>query len=79
MDNFKKIVTLNNEIEAKLMEEILKDRNIPFLINSYHSIAYGGIFQVSKGWGYIESDSRYEEEIKSIYNDLKEKDSIIWE
>lgn len=79
IEDFKKILTLNNEFEATLMEEILKDRNIPYLIHSYHSIPYGGIFQVSKGWGHIESQPRYEEIIVSIYNDLKEKDNIIWD
>ncbi len=79
MREFKKIITLDNEFEAKLMEQVLIEKEIPFLIQSYHSIAYGGIFQVSKGWGHLESDPKHEEEIISIYNDLKNKDGIVWE
>lgn len=71
MEKYKKIIVLNNEIEARLIEEILKERQIPHIIQSYHSAAYDGIFQLNKGWGHIEADVKYEEEIISIYNDLK--------
>jgi len=71
MKEYKKVITLNNEIEAKLMEEILKEREIPHIIQSYYSFAYGVIFQTNRGWGHIEAESKYYDEIVSIYNDLK--------
>ncbi|SDZ29387.1 hypothetical protein SAMN05660462_02562 [Proteiniborus ethanoligenes] len=71
MTRDKKIVILSNEVEAKLMEEILRERQIPHIIQSYHSIVYDGIFQLNKGWGHVESEDQYKEEIISIYEDIK--------
>lgn len=71
MGSNKKIVILNNEVEAKLMEEILKEKQIPHILQSYHSIIYDGIFQLNKGWGHVESEEIYKEVILSIYEDIK--------
>ena len=65
-----KILVLNNEIEAKLLSEILKDRNIPHLIRSYHDSVYDGLWQIQSGWGHIEAPQEYKEQILSIYNEL---------
>ena len=73
MTKNKKIIVLANEIEANLIESILKDRNIPHLIKSYHDIAFDGLFQFQKGWGHVEAPDSYEDEIKEIYNDLSGK------
>ena len=70
MDEYKKIVVLNNEIEALLIESILRERNIPHRIKSYHDSAYDGIFQAHKGWGHIEAPLSYKEEIIAIHADL---------
>lgn len=71
MRKYKKILILENEIEAKLMEEILKDKNIPHIIQSYRSAAFNGLFQRDWGWGHIESEIKYSHEIISTYKDLK--------
>lgn len=71
MSEYSKVIILNNEIEANLMEEILKEKQIPHLMRSYHSEIYDGLFQLNKGWGHIEAEQEYHDEIKSIYNDLK--------
>ncbi|WP_432408787.1 hypothetical protein [Wukongibacter sp. M2B1] len=71
MSKYEKIIVLNNEIEARLMDEILKDRQIPHIIQSYYSSAYGVIFQFSGGWGHIEAESKYRNQIISIYNEVK--------
>ncbi len=70
MENFKKILVLENEIEAQLLDLILKERNIPHLIRTYRDTAYDGLFQAHKGWGHIEAPLKYGEEIKEIYQDL---------
>ena len=70
MDEFKKILVLENEIEARLLESVLKERNIPHRVRSYHDSAYDGIFQAQKGWGVVMAPPEYEEEIRSIYDDL---------
>ena len=74
MDGYEKIVVLDNEIEAQLMDSILTERNIPHRMRSYHDSAYDGIFQAQKGWGHIEAPLRYKEEIIAIQADLPVKD-----
>jgi len=71
MGNFKKILVLENEIEARLLESILKERGIPHLIRSYYDSAYDGIFQAQKGWGHLEAPEEFEDEIKTIYESVK--------
>lgn len=73
MSEFKQIVVLDNEIEANIMEDVLKDRDIPHLIQSYHVPGYDGVFQFHMGWGHIESEEEYREEILEIYQDIKKE------
>jgi hypothetical protein len=70
MEEFKKILVLENEIEARLLDSVLNERNIPHRIRSYHDSAYDGIFQAQKGWGVVLAPPEYEDEIQSIYDDL---------
>jgi hypothetical protein len=70
MQEFKKVLVLENEIEARLLDSVLNERNIPHRIRSYHDSAYDGIFQTQKGWGVILAPPEYEEEVMSIYQDL---------
>lgn len=67
MENTEKILVLDNQIEAKLMEEILTDKDIPFIIRSYHDSAYDGLWQMQSGWGHIEAPPKYKEEILEVY------------
>jgi len=70
MEEFKKIMVLENEIEARLLDSVLNERNIPHRIRSYYDSAYDGIYQAQKGWGVVLAPPEYEEEIQSIYEDL---------
>ena len=72
-ENFKKIIVLENEIEAQLMDSILKERQIPHRIRSYHDSAYDGIYQVQKGWGIVEAPESYKDEIMAIQKELPRK------
>jgi len=65
-----KILVLYNEIEAKLLSEILKQKEIPHLIRSYHDSVYDGLWQMQSGWGHIEAPPEFEEEIMKVYNEL---------
>ncbi len=69
-EEFKKIVVLENEIEAQLMDSILTERKIPHRMRTYHDTAYDGIFQAQKGWGHVEAPLQYKEEVLSIREDL---------
>jgi hypothetical protein len=70
MEAYERILDLNNEFEAGLMEEILKDKNIPFGIVPSGDSAMGGIWELENGWGYIEAPMEYKEEIIRLYTEL---------
>jgi hypothetical protein len=70
MEEFKKILILENEVEARLLDSVLNERDIPHRVRSYHDSAYDGIFQTQKGWGVVMAPPQYREEIELIYRDL---------
>jgi hypothetical protein len=70
MNEFDKVAVLGNEVEAQLVDAALTDREIPHVMVSYHSIAYDGIFQVSKGWGHVAAPPEFRDEIRSIIEDI---------
>ncbi len=71
MPQFAKIATLDNMIEAQVMEDILRDQDIPFRIQSFHDTAYDGIFQLQKGWGVIYAPAEYGKEIIEILESVR--------
>ena len=73
METFEKIIDLNNEYEAGLMEEVLTDKKIPFGIVPSGDSAIGGIWELENGWGYLEAPEEYREEIIRIYKEISEK------
>ena len=76
MGNYIKIAVLDNEIEARLLESVLRERNIPHLLRSYHDTAYDGLFQTQKGWGIISAPLSFRKEIEAILDDLRSEARI---
>lgn len=77
MRDFKKIVIIENEFEAEILEGILKEKEIPFYLKCYHDSAYDGLFQFQKGWGHVEAPDEFADQILEIYGDvqkMKEED-----
>jgi hypothetical protein len=70
MSKTEKILYLKNEIEARLLDDVLTERNIPHILRSYHDSAYDGLFQYQSGWGHIEAPAEYRKEILEIYESL---------
>lgn len=68
---FVKIASLENLIEAQVLEDVLKEREIPFRIRSFHDTAYDGLFQLQKGWGEIYAPGEYEREILGIIGSVR--------
>ncbi|MFZ3171780.1 MAG: hypothetical protein WA118_07360 [Carboxydocellales bacterium] len=66
-----KTAILENDIEAQILEAILKERNVDFYIRSYHDGAYNGMFQTQKGWGAVFAPSEFREEIIQLLEDLR--------
>jgi hypothetical protein len=71
MEDYVKITVLENEIEAQLLDSILKEREIPHIMRSYYDTAYDGLFQTQKGWGSVEAPESFRVEIMEIILDLR--------
>jgi len=71
METYEKILVLNNEFEADLLEEVLTDRKIPHGIVIADDTALGGIMEMEFGWGYVEAPAQYSEEIIRIFEEIK--------
>lgn len=65
-----KILVFHNEIEANLLDGLLKEREIPHMIRSYHDSAYDGLWQYHAGWGQLDAPEEYRDEILMIYNGM---------
>lgn len=76
MEEIVKIATLENEIEAKLLDAVLTEQNVPHFIGTYHDAAYNGIFQPQKGWGFVEAPASYEKHILEILTDIRKSDGF---
>jgi hypothetical protein len=67
-----KILTFNNEFEAMLLDGLLKEKEIPHIIRSYHDSAYDGLWQTQSSWGHLEAPEEYRDEIMEIFNNMSE-------
>lgn len=72
MTEHEKIAVIDNEFEAGLLEEILRDQSIPFLLKSFHDTAYDGLFQSQKGWGAIYAPAAFREVILDTLTALRD-------
>ena len=67
----KKIITLENEIEALRIKDILDSHHIPHIIISFHDSAYDGLWQNQWGWGALEADEADEEKILELLEKIE--------
>ena len=72
MEEFTRILVLDNLIEAELLDAVLNERGIPHVTVSYHDSAYDGIYQLRRGWGHVEAPEAYGDRILAIYEDLSQ-------
>lgn len=68
----KRIAVLNSQIEAQTLESLLKGKEIPHILRSYHDSAYDGLFQGLKGWGHVEAPEEHQDEILALLDSLRE-------
>ncbi len=72
MDKAVKILVLNNEIEANLIDGLLNEKNIPHLIRSFHDSAMDGLWQMQSGWGHLMAPEEFRDEILKIYEGMSD-------
>jgi hypothetical protein len=61
------VITIEKEIDARYLESVLKDHEIPYHMVSYHDSAYAGLFQLERGWGHVEVPLERVEEVEQLY------------
>ena len=66
----KKILSLNSEIDALRIKDILDSHEIPHVIRTYSDTAYDGLFQNQYGWGVLEADVAFESRILELTQDF---------
>ncbi len=69
--DYVKVAVLDNAFEATLVEQIMNDQEIPYVIRSYHDEVYGNLFQATKGWGAIQAPLSFKERIEAIVRDVR--------
>ena len=70
METFEKILVLDDEVQAQLVDAVLTDQGIPHSMRSYHDSAYDGLFQGPKGWGHVAAPEEFRDRITRIVEDL---------
>jgi hypothetical protein len=71
MDRSERIASLENEVEAQILETELTARQIPHVVRSYHDSALDGLFQFSQGWGHVEGPAEFKDEILAVLQELR--------
>jgi len=71
MKDYTKVIVLENEIEATLLDSVLNERQIPHMMHSYYDTALDGLYQAQKGWGHVSAPVFWHEEIKEVVFDLR--------
>lgn len=71
MEDYRNIATLENVVEAQLLDTILTEREIPHLLQSYHDSAYDGMYQLQMGWGCITAPESCQKTILYILSGLR--------
>jgi hypothetical protein len=71
-----KILTFSNEFEAMLLDGLLKEKEIPHIIRSYHDSALDGLWQTQTSWGHLEAPEEFRDEILEIFNKMSTDDTL---
>jgi hypothetical protein len=68
MEELVRIATVENEVEARLLESMLSQQGI-------HDSALDGIYQLQNGWGYVSAPPEYRETVLRILKNLRDSDA----
>ena len=52
-ESLAKVFVLDGPVQGKLVEQILEQEGIPFLLQSHRDTAYDGLFIPTRGWGMV--------------------------
>jgi hypothetical protein len=66
MGNEKVRLALDNQVEASLLDLMLRQDGVPHFVRSFQDRAYGRLWQFQQGWGYVETPVRYASGVKVL-------------
>ena len=72
--DFQKIAVLDSEVVALKLEAILKEREIPHIIQSHTDSALDGLLTGVQGWGHVEVTDEHKEAVLEIIADINAED-----
>lgn len=70
MTKYQHVLDLNSEYEARMLEEILHDNDIPHVIVAREGSAFGSIVQMEEGYGYVTAPEEFHARIAALYREL---------
>jgi hypothetical protein len=73
MSKIIKILSLSNQFEAMLLDELLNEKEIPHIVKSYRDSALDGLWQTQSIWGHIEAPEEFKDEITGLYSNMSEE------
>jgi hypothetical protein len=73
MEDFIKVIVLDNEVEAQFVSSVLDERGIPHVLQTYRDTAYDGLFQTQKGWGHVAAPASCREAILEIVMEARSR------
>lgn len=67
------ILDLNNAFEARLLDEVLNDNEVPHAIVSTGDSAFGAIESMESGYGYVSAPEEFRARIVSIMEEIRQQ------
>ena len=72
MGNFIKIFVVENQFEADLVSQALKEEGIPVMLKKFSDTAYDGLYIPQKGWAAIMVPEECKALAEKVANEFKE-------
>jgi ribosomal protein L40E len=70
-ERWERIAVLRNEVEAERLDVELNNQQIPHALTSYRDSALDGLYQTTRGWGYVEGPQEHRQTIRSVLEDIR--------
>lgn len=62
---------LKNGAEASLFAQLLQEEKIPYRIIRHGDSLWGYSTELTDGWGHVEVDDSFKDQIQNLYEDFK--------
>lgn len=70
-EDARKAAVLENAFEADILGQVLAAEGIAARIESYESLAYGGLFQAQRGWGAVFAEPAWHGRIRELLQEIR--------